>query len=851
MKKKKYITKISFLILIFVTSCSSKNFPKNRYPIITSTISRETENPVKDFATIELLSEEELILPTAQLTQPHPKLQTEEPPLAMDDNLEQNRYIPSVQKDQSETQAIIQPTLVTTPISPSRGDQIQWTHLSTEFGDLPPTGASIEQTASLILDIDQDGVNDFVVGVRSAPGPSLVWYRKITQGWKVYRIEDERLTIEAGGAFSDIDKDGDLDIVMGGDSSSNQVWWWENPYPNYSSEVNWIRREIKRSGSAKHHDMIFGDFDGDKKDELVFWNQGARKLYLAEIPEDPKIDQTWQMVEIFTWSSGREFEGLASFDINNDGIVDIVGGGRWFQYAENGEFVVNVIDDSQRFTRIAVGDLVDGGSPEVVFAPGDENGKLNIYEWDGQTWNKRELLDYDLDHAHSLAVEDINSDGKLDIFTAEMRLDGGNEDAKMVLLLGNGKGDFSVRYIALGFGNHESKIGDLDGNGTLDILGKPYNWETPRIDVWLNESVVLGLDEWNRQVIDAEKPWRSIFIDAADINRDGWNDIVTGGWWYENPTNSEEAWQRNDIGPSFNNFAIALDVDEDNLIDLLGTKGVGSEENAELIWARNNGGGHFDLFETPGSGNGDFLQGIAAGKFTSSERIEIALSWHAYGKGVQLVTVPVSPQDEFWNWSVLSTDSQNEALSVGDIDRDGNLDLYLGTKWLCNQGESWKLYTVYITNESPDRNILTDINADGKLDGVVGFEAVNMPGKLAWYEQGLDAKGPWKEHLIDYLIGPMSVDVADMDGDMDLDIVVGEHNTNQPELANLYVYENVDGFGEEWYQHLIFTGDEHHDGTKIVDIDQDGDFDVISIGWTSEDVILYENLSLKSFFVND
>jgi len=27
---------------------------------------------------------------------------------------------------------------------------------------------------------------------------------------------------------------------------------------------------------------------------------------------------------------------------------------------------------------------------------------------------------------------------------------------------------------------------DLDGNGTLDILGKPYNWNTPRLDIWLN-----------------------------------------------------------------------------------------------------------------------------------------------------------------------------------------------------------------------------------------------------------------------------------------------------------------------------------------------------------------------------
>jgi hypothetical protein len=35
--------------------------------------------------------------------------------------------------------------------------------------------------------------------------------------------------------------------------------------------------------------------------------------------------------------------------------------------------------------------------------------------------------------------------------------------------------------------NHESKIADLDGDGDYDILDKPYGWQTPRLDIWLNE----------------------------------------------------------------------------------------------------------------------------------------------------------------------------------------------------------------------------------------------------------------------------------------------------------------------------------------------------------------------------
>jgi hypothetical protein len=40
--------------------------------------------------------------------------------------------------------------------------------------------------------------------------------------------------------------------------------------------------------------------------------------------------------------------------------------------------------------------------------------------------------------------------------------------------------------MVVGHGFHETRVADLDGDGDLDILNKPYNWEAPRVDVWLN-----------------------------------------------------------------------------------------------------------------------------------------------------------------------------------------------------------------------------------------------------------------------------------------------------------------------------------------------------------------------------
>ena len=46
-----------------------------------------------------------------------------------------------------------------------------WVHLSSKTGDLPVRGESDQQTASLVLDVDQDGLGDFVIGARAqAPG---------------------------------------------------------------------------------------------------------------------------------------------------------------------------------------------------------------------------------------------------------------------------------------------------------------------------------------------------------------------------------------------------------------------------------------------------------------------------------------------------------------------------------------------------------------------------------------------------------------------------------------------------------------------------------------------------------
>jgi hypothetical protein len=380
------------------------------------------------------------------------------------------------------------------------GAEVRWKHLSTTTGDLPLPGPSTEQTGALIADLDKDGTNDFVISFRKV-APALVWYRRVGAGWERYVIEPDFLTVEAGGAVYDIDRDGDPDIVFGGDYQSDEVWWWENPYPNFDPKVRWKRHVIKKGGATQHHDQVFGDFLGTGKPQLAFWNQGAKKIFLAEIPDHPRQVESWPLTEIFSGQAGSERntdfkyrEGMAICDIDGDGKADLLAGNVWFKHRGGKKF--EAIQIGTIGGRIAAGRFKPGKYPQVVIAPGDGIGPLRWYECFGNPeltndWVGHDLLERDMIHGHSLQVADIDGDGHLDIFAAEMAKWSGpgkpvdNPRATAWIFYGDGQGNFRKTVFAAGIGFHEARVADLDGDGRLDILDKPYTWDAPRIDVWL------------------------------------------------------------------------------------------------------------------------------------------------------------------------------------------------------------------------------------------------------------------------------------------------------------------------------------------------------------------------------
>lgn len=379
---------------------------------------------------------------------------------------------------------------------------IHWVRLSSSRGELPVPSTSREQTGDAIGKFDRDSpATDFVLSFR-VTGPALVWYRRTPTGWDRYVVEKEFLPLEAGGTAFDVDGDGHTDIIFGNDYQGGNLWWWENPYPNFDPDVPWKRHLIKDGGAHQHHDMIFADVEGTGKPQLFFWNQGAKTLFLARIPQDPRNSGPWKLTPIFSGNAGEGVqkaalyaEGMDAYDIDGDGKLDLLAGNYWFKHEGGDQF--KPIKVGEIGGRIRAGKFKPGKYPQIVIAPGDGSGPLMIYECKGDpvdesSWIGHKLLDRDLSHGHTLDIGDIDGDGNLDILVGEQgkwttkanTLD--NPNATTWILYGNGDGTFRTTVLDPGEGWHDGRIADFDGDGDLDLLQKPYAWSAPRVDVWLN-----------------------------------------------------------------------------------------------------------------------------------------------------------------------------------------------------------------------------------------------------------------------------------------------------------------------------------------------------------------------------
>lgn len=264
---------------------------------------------------------------------------------------------------------------------------------------------------------------------------------------------------------------------------------------------------------------------------------------------------------------------------------------------------------------------------------------------------------------------------------------------------------------------------------------------------------------------------------------------------------------------------------------------------------------------------------------------------------------PKSALTDKWQYHVIDDAADGGAdgvhgLLLGDIDRDGNLDLagssgqpsgpmkdslvwYTVPKGAA-ANQRWPRYA-FAAGDAPGLShyvAFGDVNGDGRPD--IASAAKDSPGGnwFAWWEQGKDPRKPWTRHYIaEQQTGATNIQILDVNGDGRPDFIgsrghgaglawfeAPDWNAHEIDTAlkgpHALVIGDVDSDGKPdiitvakdsrkavWFAgdgkgnfvpHPISEDQSAYD-VRFVDMDSDGDSDVLVAGFESKNVVWYEN----------
>jgi FG-GAP-like repeat/FG-GAP repeat len=241
------------------------------------------------------------------------------------------------------------------------------------------------------------------------------------------------------------------------------------------------------SGGVNSNSVAVADVNGDGKPDLVVVNvnSGTVAVLLG------KGNGTFQPAVTYG-AGGAAPISVAVADINNDGnpdlLVAIDNNGVYSSMGVllgngNGTFQPAVTYNSGGYSAcsVAVADVNGDGKPDVVVAnlyfaisgSGDK-GSVGVLLGNGDgTFQPAVTYSSGAYEADSVAVADINNDGKLDVLVANQCADAKcAKEGTIGVLLGNGDGTFQavVNYPSGGYWTLSVAVADVNGDGIPDLV---------------------------------------------------------------------------------------------------------------------------------------------------------------------------------------------------------------------------------------------------------------------------------------------------------------------------------------------------------------------------------------------
>jgi hypothetical protein len=327
-----------------------------------------------------------------------------------------------------------------------------------------------------------------------------------------------------------------------------------------------------------------------------------------------------------------------------------------------------------------------------------------------------------LSNPFSLVVGDVDSDGDLDLLSVNSVSTGPQNTVSVRLNTGNGI--FTNGQEIPGIGVGRILLGDLDGDGKLDLVTSG--------GVYINNGGTFGNPE----------PARLGGTAIGDVDGDGDLDLVTEGLTSTGATpstavrvrlnNGRAGFSEGPMVPvSLNASTVVLgDVNNDGALDLLA-----SGRNGFIDVRLNTGHGSFastgqrlDIATMPG--------GLLLGDVDGDSDLDLV----AANTGSTVAVVLNNGQGTFDAKRFINLGSFAVFEALGDVDGDGDLDLLAGgfpnsVSLRLNDGQgNFSGDQATVVSESPRAIALGDLNGDGTLDfatansssGAIGSASIRL-----------------------------------------------------------------------------------------------------------------------------
>ena len=315
---------------------------------------------------------------------------------------------------------------------------------------------------------DLDGDGDMDIVAISVDASTLNWFEN--DGFQSFtpHVIATGLSNPSSLSIGDFDKDGDLDIVtvnIGGASKRVRL------FTNGGSE-NFTNNELGYNAviSSKSFTVSTADMNNDGDiDVISYANSGATENISIRFNNG----SGGFLTPSYTTTSLTDLFGLFIADIDGDGYLDIVSGSRnentlaWYKNDGAGAFTGSeqiIATDVTSIRNVFAIDIDGDGNMDLLSASANDN-TIAWYQNNGSETFTKIVIDNTALLAQDVSAADADGDGDIDILASS------KNDNTVAIYINNGSEVFTKKSITTASGGPRfSRFVDLDSDGDLDIV---------------------------------------------------------------------------------------------------------------------------------------------------------------------------------------------------------------------------------------------------------------------------------------------------------------------------------------------------------------------------------------------